>query len=118
MATGDGKTQGDASTSPFGNGGGNTAGGNMAGNNFLTNPGGSKAGGAGADFLTNPSGAGPTGAKPLNVVDPGMPQKKGEPVDLNKPSEIRDGGGLVPLLDRPDAGAGSIGNARKPFKGI
>lgn len=116
MATGDGKTQGDASTSPFGNGSGNTAGGNMAGNDFVTNPGGAKAGGAGADFMVNPSGAGPTGAKPNITQAP--EQKKGEPVDLNKPSEIRDGGGLVPLLDRPDAGAGSIGNARKPFKGI
>jgi hypothetical protein len=54
----------------------------------------------------------------MNVTDPGQPQKQGENIDLNKPSEIRDKGLLVPLLDRPDAGAGSVGNNRKPFKGI
>lgn len=88
----------------------------MAGNDFVTNPTGGKAGGPGADFMINPSGAGATGAKPSITEAPA--QKAGEAEDLNKPSELRDGGGLFPLLDRPDAGVGSIGNARKPFKGI
>ena len=92
----------------------------MAGNDFVKNPAGGAPPGGGSNFLTNPSGAGPTGgAKPLNVVEGGKEaQKSGPNVDLNGESEIRDKGGLVPLIDRPDAGAGSIGNNRKPFKGI
>jgi len=91
----------------------------MAGNDFVKNPAGGTTPGAGNNFLTNPSGAGPTGDKPMNVAEGGKDaQKKGENVDLNPESEIREKGQLVPLIDRPDAGTGSIGNAHKPFKGI
>lgn len=92
----------------------------MAGNDFLKNPaGGSPASAAASNnFLTNPAGAGPTAGKPPNFVDGSRPQQTGANVDLSGESEIRQNGGLVPLADRPDAGAGSIGNSRKPFKGI
>lgn len=89
----------------------------MAGNDFVKNPAGSAPGGSGADFLVKPAGQGPTGAVPMNVAANARgAQASGEAADLNKPSEIRDGGSLVPTIDRPDAGTGSIGNAHKPFK--
>lgn len=114
MALGDGKTMGDGRTSPFGDGGGT-----MAGNDFVKNPAGGNPGGRGNDFLTRPEGEGPTGATPTDFAKGGKgPQKSGEAEDLNPESEIRDGGELVPLIDRPDAGTGSIGNAHKPFKGF
>lgn len=112
MALGDGKTN------PFGDGAGKASGGNMAGNNFVTNPAGGASAGRGNDFLTNPSGGAAGGGSPTNFVDGSRTQQKGENVDLNKASEVRQNGGLIPLIDRPDAGAGSVGNGRKPFKGI
>lgn len=127
MATGDGKTQGDASTSPFGNGSGQVPGaGTMAGNDFVKNPAGGTSGGAGANFVTTPQGAGPTGATPTDFTKGGKsPQKSGEAPDLNSQSEIRDQGKLVPLADVPQGsprksliGTGSMGDSRKPFKGI
>ena len=90
----------------------------MAGNDFVKNPSGGAAPGAGVNFLTNPAGGGSTGGSPQNFADGSRKQQTGENVDLSSESEIKDKGLLVPLMDRPDAGAGSIGNARKPFKGI
>lgn len=121
MATGDAKTSGDGKSSPFGSNGGI-----MAGVDFTKNPTGSAPGGAGVNFLTNPSGSGPSAQTPPNfAAGPGStPQKTGVAEDLNPESEIKDkGDGLRPAADAPPSrknlvGVGSIGDARKPFKGI
>lgn len=98
----------------------------MAGNDFVKNPAGSSPGGKGADLTTNPAGAGPTGATPTDFTKGGKgAQKSGEPEDLNAESMLKDKGVRVPLADVPPGsprapfiGVGSMGDGRKPFKGI
>jgi len=119
---GDGKTTGDGKTNPFGGPGD----GKMAGNDFTKNPAGATPGGPGADFVANPVGTGPTGATPIDFTKGGKSaQKSGEPEDLNPESTIKQSGQRVPLADVPTGsprapliGVGSIGDGRKPFKGI
>lgn len=118
----DGKNPGDGKTNPF-NGPGA---GPMAGNDFIKNPAGSVAGGKGANFVEKPAGEGPTGTTPTDFTRGGKSdQKTGEPEDLNPESTIRDAGVRVPLADVPQGsprgpmiGVGSMGDGRKPFKGI
>ncbi len=120
---GDGKTPGDGKTSPFG-----TNGGPMPGVDFVKNPAGSQPGGRGTNFLTNPAGQGPTAPAPPNfAAGAGEQQKSGEAPDLCPESEIKDKGGpgLRPAADVPPGsprkdliGVGSMGESRKPFKGI
>lgn len=122
MPTGDGKTPGDGKTSPFG-----TNGGPMPGNNFLTNPAGSQPGTSGNNFLENPAGGGPTAATPPDFTKGGKdPQKQGTDPTNPQSDVTSDGGpGLRPAADVPAnsprkglIGVGSIGDSRKPFKGI
>lgn len=98
----------------------------MPGNDFMKNPAGSAPAGRGINFLTDPNGSGPTAPTPTNFVASGNEtQKNGVAVDRSTESEVKDHGGpgLRPAADVPASrkdltGAGSIGNARKPFKGI
>lgn len=118
----DGKTPGDARTSPFGKNGGP-----MAGNDFVKNPAGSAPGGRGVNFLEQPGGGGATAAAPTDFTKGGKGDQKSGGDPTNPQSEIKSDGG--PGL-RPDAavpagsprqqfiGTGSIGDSRKPFKGI
>lgn len=99
----------------------------MPGVDFTKNPAGSAPGSAGVNFLTNPSGSGPSAPTPPNfAAGPTLePQKQGGAPDISPESEIKDKGGpgLRPAADAPPSrkdlvGVGSIGDARKPFKGI
>lgn len=118
--TGDGKTPGNGTTSPFA-----TNGGPMPGNDFIKNPAGSSPGGRGVDFVRNPGGVGPTAATPPDFTKGGKdPQRSGSD-PTNPASEVKDKGLLVPLADvAPGSprgnlvGVGSMGDTRKPFKGI
>jgi hypothetical protein len=125
MANGDAKTSGDGKTSPFGSNGGP-----MAGVDFVKNPAGSAPGSAGVNFLTNPAGSGPSAPTPPNfpaTAGPGLkPQESGDDYAKSPESEIKDKGeGLRPDTSKGIGterqkflGTGSIGDSRKPFKGI
>lgn len=118
----DGKTPGDGKTSPFGKNGGP-----MPGNDFNKNPAGSAPGGRGVNFLEQPSGGGGGSAPKDPLVSAVKGDQKSGTDEANPQSEIKSDGG--PGL-RPDAtvpagsprqqfiGTGSIGDSRKPFKGI
>lgn len=102
---GDGKTPGDGTSSPFGDGGGGAGGGGMGqGNNFTTNPSGTP--GAGG------------GGQPDSYME-SKPQQAGGDPDIN-PAEIPQGGKDLFADPKPDTGnpigttAGSGG--RKPFR--
>lgn len=115
-----GNISGDGKTSPFGKNGGP-----MPGNDFTKNPAGSQPGGKGANLIEKPAGAGPTAAAPPDFTKGGKDAQKSGSDPVNPESAIKDKGQMVPLADVPPGsprapfiGVGSMGNGRKPFKGI
>lgn len=114
-----GDTSGDGKTSPFGPSNGAP----MTPTDLLKTPSGQPPQRPGVNFLDRPAGSGPQAAAPPDFNKGGKDgQKSGDAPDLNPQSEIKDGGGLVPLADvpagsprQPFIGVGSIGNNSKPF---
>lgn len=106
--SGDGKSSGNGSSSPFGNGQGGQAGQTMSGHDFVKDPTGGYTG-TGNDFIEKPAGAGATAEAPPDFTQGGKgPQKADTGADLDKESE---GGSLLPL-NAADVPAGS---PRAPF---
>lgn len=117
----DGKIPGDGKTSPFGNGSGKGT--NEGVSTMANTTAGAAPGKNGVNFLTNPSGGASSGAKPTDFTRATVAkQKSGAASDINAESAIKDKGQLIPLADvtsgprKEMVGAGSIGDARKPFK--
>lgn len=117
MPLGDGKTEGDGTASPFGNGNGDE--GAMATtNDFVTNPQGNAPRNTGNDFVTNPAGtaarSGPTIDAPA-LQGPKAPT--GDPKDLDKSSLVPGSGpARVALADVPAGPRAKFVDDRKPFK--
>lgn len=102
-----GDKAGDGTNSPFGNGAGDAEGGGGMGNDFVQNPGGTP---------------GKTGGGQPASYGEHKQQRQGADPDINA-GDMAEGGKDM-LADDVQAegeeavGTGSVGNARKPFKGM
>lgn len=122
--TGDGKTTGDGTGSPFGNGNGGT--GPMATSaDLIANPAGNEPRNTGNDFVTNPAGTAPRSGPTLDVAAQKVPtQPTGAPKDIDPTSVVPgSGSNRVPLADVGGERAKFIGTTAgdsqpKPFKNL
>lgn len=98
---------GNGTNNPFGNGGGSAGGGMGQGNNFTQNPSGQP---------------GRTGGGQPESFGQSRPQRQGGDPDISQ-AEIPEGGkdlyaDNVQADGEEPVGTGSVGNARRPFKGL